>query len=334
MELIELQSKDELNSFVTRQADSRGAEFLQSWFWGELEIKAGASVKRLAVYETGQGGRILAVATMIRKKLSAGLFYWYAPRGPLGEAAAVEFLIKEVKRTANRAVFLRFEPTTDVTLTGLAVKKTLDLQPKQSLLVDLNDSAEEILASMHQKTRYNIRLAEKKGVTIVEGQTSGMAEAASADKKEDFEEFWRLMSLTGERDAFRLHGREHYQNLLMSTNIKLFFARHEGKNIAAGIFCFFGNKVTYLHGASDNNSRNLMAPYLLQWEMIEKAKAAGYKYYDFYGLDEKKWPGVTRFKLGFGGRTIGYPGTFDAVFSPVLYNLYNFLRRLRRGKIG
>jgi lipid II:glycine glycyltransferase (peptidoglycan interpeptide bridge formation enzyme) len=73
-----------------------------------------------------------------------------------------------------------------------------------------------------------------------------------------------------------------------------------------------------------------MAPYLLQWEIIKKAKAAGCKYYDFFGIDEKKWPGVTRFKHGFSGEEIKYPGTFDMIFNLTSYNLYRILRAIRR----
>jgi len=138
------------------------------------------------------------------------------------------------------------------------------------------------------------------------------------------------MSLTSERDAFRLHDASHYRGLLKAENIKLFFASYKGKNIATALICFYKNRVTYMHGASDNEARNLMAPYLLQWTVIKKARQESYKYYDFYGIDEKKWPGVTRFKLGFGGFVKDYPGTCDFVFRPLIYNLYEILRKLRR----
>jgi len=140
------------------------------------------------------------------------------------------------------------------------------------------------------------------------------------------------MALTGGRDNFRLHGAAHYKNLLTVAPdfIKLFLAEYRGRNIAAGFFCFWGDKVTYLHGASDNEFRNVMAPYLLQWFLILAAKKEGYRYYDFYGLDEKKWPGVTRFKLGFGGRTVEYPGTYDVIFNSAGYRIYNLARKIRR----
>jgi len=294
-----------------------GGEFLQSFFWKELLKKEGEITEVWGVYDRE---KLMAVATFIKKPLLGPFFYWYAPRGPRGKKNAQEFLVAELKKQNRGEVFLRIEP--DEILSAAAVraeiKKSLDAQPKKTLFLDLSLGGDELLAAMHQKTRYNIRLAEKKGVKIVLG----------AEK--DFSEFWRLMSITGERDAFRLHDKKHYENILSAEEIKLFLAQHEGKNIAAGIFCFFGERATYLHGASDNEARNLMAPYLLQWEMIKEAKRQGKKYYDFYGIDEKKWPGVTRFKLGFGGFVKEYPGTHDVLIRPFIYKLYEFLRKIRR----
>lgn len=334
-----------------------GGEFLQSKFWGEMAEKGGEIVERWGVKtpvgkgsENGKAGEnIMAVVTIIRKPLLGPFFYWYAPRGPRGNVAAGDFLLLELRNKKSSAVFLRIEPEELSADEGVKsyLKKSLDLQPKKTLLLDLAKSEEELLKEMGQKTRYNIKLAEKKGVKIIAGTSFGGADDIKAEN--DFIEFWRLMSLTGERDAFRLHGAAHYRNLLRAgkvdgdidinnknadekknSEIKLFFASVDGKNIAAGLFCFFGDRVTYMHGASDNEARNFMAPHLLQWEMIKQAKKEGYKYYDFYGIDEKKWPGVTRFKVGFGGFVKEYPGTYDFVFRPIIYGLYEFLRKLRR----
>lgn len=318
MKSFYFQEKEELNQFVRSRASSTGAEFLESWEWGEIVKQEGAEILRMGVREER---KILAAATLVKKPLAplGGYFYWFAPRGPIGTIKAVRFLIKEVKKIDRRALFLRSEPESEPEPVLDKVKRTKDIQPSQTLILDLGLSEETLLATMHPKTRYNIRLAEKKEVEV--GAGSG----------EDFSELWRLMNLTGERDQFRLHGEKHYKNLLAAGEfIKLFFARYQGRNIAAGLFCFWGDKVTYLHGASDNEFRNVMAPSLLQWSVIKMAKAGGYKYYDFYGLDEKKWPGVTRFKLGFGGRRLKLPGTFDFIFRPVLYSLYSLLRKLGR----
>jgi lipid II:glycine glycyltransferase (peptidoglycan interpeptide bridge formation enzyme) len=322
MELLYLSDKnrEEADAFVASRPD--GAELAQSWQWGELMEKEGAEIIRVGVRANG---KIVAVALFIKKPIGGGVFYWYAPRGPLGESAAVGFLLAEFATREKKALFFRIEPEAGENVPPRGeifseIIKTLPIQPAKTLFLDLSSREEELSAALHQKTRYNIRLAEKKGVEIITGGAGELSE------------FWRLISLTGERDGFRPHGRKHYQNMLASDAdfIKLFLARYQGKNIAAGLFGFWGGRATYLHGASDNEFRNVMAPYLLQWTAIKAARAAACRYYDFYGIDEKKWPGVTRFKLGFGGFVREYPGTFDLITRPAAYRLYNFLRRLRR----
>lgn len=290
-----------------------GDEFLQSELWTNLLAKGGDIFEAWSVTENN---KILATGIFIKKSLFNLFHYWYSPRGPRGEEKAIEFLLRELKKLKKDSVFFRIETENKLSLN---LKKSNDLQPKKTLLLDLKLESEALLKEMHQKTRYNIKLAQKKGVKIVSGTIN------------DFAEFWRLMSVTGNRDGFRLHSAAHYKNLLSQPEfIKIYFASYEGKFIATGIFSFFGERATYLHGASDNSARNLMAPYLLQWELIKMAQSTGYKYYDFYGIDEKKWPGVTRFKLGFGGFVKEYSGTHDFIIRPILYGLYELIRKLRR----
>lgn len=297
-----------------------GGELLQSTIWRDLLLQ---EKETATIWGLEKNGEIKATTLVIYKKLLASFYYGYLPRGPLGKKEDALELLQALKIECQDAVFLRIEPTANLT-TEIHLKKTIDLQPQKTLLLDLSLSAAELLKAMHPKTRYNIRLAEKKGVVV------------TLEDNSSFPEFWRLMSLTGERDGFRLHDRSHYENLLRaSDNIKLFVARFEGRIIAAGLFSFFGDRVTYLHGASDNKDRNLMAPYLLQWTVIQEAQKLNqnkiiFKYYDFYGIDEQKWPGVTRFKLGFGGFVKEYPGTYDFVGRPFIYNLYNSLREGRK----
>lgn len=319
MKIITAPSENLITEFLmtVSQQDWRGAEFLVSPEWAELLRAEGAAVRNLAVLDDG---KIIALVNEVKKKIPGGFFYYY-PRGPLidpslmvAQKSALEKILK--KRAKDQgAIFLRLEP--NYLWSGL--KKTLALQPPQTLILDLNLKEEELLAAMHQKTRYNIRLAAKKGVRVRSGT------------KDDFADFWRLMRQTGARDNFGTHSRKHYEVLLENPEfIKLFVAEADGEVIAAGLFVFYLDKVTYLHGASGYKQRALMAPYLLQWEVIKQAQKEGYKFYDFYGLDEKKWPGVTRFKLGFGGRAASYPGTFDFVLRPLKYKVYNFLRGLNR----
>lgn len=193
---------------------------------------------------------------------------------------------------------------------GLPIVKIADVQPSQTPVLNLSKSEEEILTEMHYKTRYNIRLAERRGIKIRQGQPA------------EIEKFLNLLKQTAKRDKFRPHPDNYYCQLIKIDIAKLYLAEYQNKVLAANIIIFFGDTVTYLHGASDNKYKSLMAPHLLQWAAIKEAKRLGYLYYDFWGINEKKWPGVTRFKRGFGGKEINYPGTFDVIFDNFWYRLY------------
>lgn len=337
MEIVEIKDKDKLNNFLYQQKYS---QFLQSFLWGEFQEKVGGKVFRLGVEEDG---KLVAVATMVKKLLPMGRNYFYSPRGPIfgcrmsdvpakRDRMSIESLFYEIRELARKegAMFLRFEPETELKLENWQIEKTLDVQPSKTLVLDLNKAEDELLGEMHPKTRYNIRLAEKKKIKVVESGIEG------------FDKFWELMGQTSDRDDFRLHGIDYYKEMLKTGHrqnevggagkdfIKLFFAQSKGKAISTGIFSFFGNTVAYMHGASSDENRNLMAPYALQWQAIKLAKTLGYKYYDFFGIDEKKWPGVTRFKSGFSGQEINYPGTFDLIFDSGWYSVYKMVRKMRR----
>jgi len=321
MELINLSQQKIIDEFVEKATALSGAEFLQSFLWGEIVSQKGEEIRRVGLEENEQ---LLAVVTLIKKPLRRGFFYWYVPRGPIffkTDPTLEDFLFSAIKKLDQRALFVRIEPLEKINQSSkFLICPTINLQPRKTLFLDLQKKPEKLLAEMHPKTRYNIRLAEKKGVKIIEGGLK------------DLSEFWRLMTLTGQRDNFRLHSAAHYRNLLTAGqgSIRLFFARYQQQNIATALVASWGNKVTYLHGASDNQFRNVMAPYLLQWTIIRQAQAAGHRYYDFFGIDQKKWPGVTRFKLGFGGEVRRYAGTYDVVFRPISYRIYQIIRLVRR----
>lgn len=298
--------------------------FLQSDFWFKLLAAEGERVFDFP------GAKVCV------KNLPLAYQYFYSPRGPIlpfdqneKEKTLTEFFTAlQEKAKTEKLAFCRLEPNAEDFLAiqekakteKLILKKTINLQPQKTLLLDLTKDLETLSKELSQKTRYNIRLAEKKGVKIFQGSSK------------QFSDFWRLMKITGERDKFGIHGEKHYQNLVEhgGKNIQLWFAQFEEKIIAAGLFCFTDEQAVYLHGASDNEYRNLMAPHLLQWEVIKEAKKRACLYYDFYGIDEKKWPGVTRFKNGFGGEVLEYPGTYDLVFNSAYYNVYQNLRTVYR----
>jgi len=324
---VTILKKEQLNKLASGREHN---QFPQSWEWGEFQISAGNRVMRLGFKD---GDRLFFALSLIKKVLPLGLNYFYAPRINLENLSLekIKFIFDSIKSIAKKekVIFLRFEPANGFSIADfrLPIIRTIDVQPSRTVILNLEKTADELLSAMHQKTRYNIRLAEKKGVIIRE---------AGVD---DFEKFWKLMEETKQRDGFRLHGKEYYRKMLniqypisnSQLSIRLFVAEYESKIIAGNIVVFFGDTVTYMHGASGGEYRNVMAPYLLQWHIIKLAKDSGYKYYDFYGVDEKKWPGVTRFKTGFGAEEINYPGTFDLVFGQGWYSIYRLVRRIRRG---
>lgn len=346
MRIIKTIEKSIWQEFLEKNAGSSGTEFLLSPEWSagiEKDGKVALSLFVAKDFDYSQkellSDDILAAIVLIKKTVARRFFYWYAPRGPLlrqglsdkRQQEVVKFLIKAISRLDRKALFLKLEPAnrgkifwhkTWAKLFHFAlwrVKMVEAVQPQKTVVLDLCPEEEELLKSFHQKTRYNIRLAVKKGVKIEEG------------KSKDFPAFWSLMEKTAQRDGFRIHNKGHYENLLNLDNnfIKLFLASYQEKVIAAAFVSFYGNRATYLHGASDNKWRNLMAPHLLQWEVIKVAKKRGCKLYDFYGIDEKKWPGVTRFKLGFSKKIISYAGTYDIIFRSVIYRMYGLIKNGR-----
>ncbi len=327
MDIAEIKSQEDFNNLSSLQEP---ASFLQSWQWKNFQEEQGNKVFCLSLKERGE---FLSAGLFIKKRLLFNKNYLYCPRGPVTgpkhkNENHAEYLFSFLNQVKNftrkeKIVFVRFEPlleTNKINFNSSYIKKTIAIQPGKTLILDLAFSENELLEKMHSKTRYNIRLAAKKGVKVKE---------LGSDQ---FDSFWDLMQKTSQRDGFRLHPKKHYESLFKSRDnlVKIFAAIYEDKIIAVNMVSFFANTATYVHGASDYEFRKLMAPYALQWHCIKKSKELGYKYYDFYGIDEEKWPGVTRFKKGFGGRVLEYPGTFDFIISKNWYFFYNILRKLRR----
>jgi len=252
----------------------------------------------------------------------------------------IQSLLDKIKEIAKeeKAIFFRFEPPEEnyklqiTNYKNYKLLKTKSVQPPRTLMLDLAKSEDDLLAAMHPKTRYNIRLAMRHGVTVYRTRLTDHEML-----KNDFEIFWNLLSKTSRRDGFKTHPKNYYWQMLNSLaplpscqtptpNAALYFAKYQNKILAANLIMFFGNTVTYLHGASSSEHRNVMAPHLLHWSIISEAKRLGFKYYDFWGIDEAKWPGITRFKKGFGGFEISYPGTFDLPVNKLWYKIYRLAR--------
>jgi lipid II:glycine glycyltransferase (peptidoglycan interpeptide bridge formation enzyme) len=297
--------------------------FLQTPEWLAFQKSLGRKVWRL---DDG-----FLKANIIRHDVRMRQNYLYIPYGPeLNLDMARDGLRNDISHFAahlrylartERSMFIKIEPTHDVTVdllirNGMRLRKSnRSVQPRATVVVDLTQTDDELTDKLHHKHRYNINLAERKGVTIEEST--------------DAEIFWRLLQQTAEHDDFRTHGMLYYKKLLNyfsdpdgALRTRLYLAHQGGHPIAGVIMLEYGKTVTYLHGAMDRSQRALMAPHLMHWKLIQQYKRAGYEAYDFWGIDAEKYPGVSRFKLGFGARHIEYPGSFDLVFKRFWYWLY------------
>jgi lipid II:glycine glycyltransferase (peptidoglycan interpeptide bridge formation enzyme) len=211
-----------------------------------------------------------------------------------------------------------------------------DIQPPDTVLVDLTPPLDDILAAMKPKCRYNIGLAQKRGVVVCEQKNDN-----------DIEFFYRLLKDTALRDGIAVHSIEYYRSLFDECNgrsgiipaqLRLYAARHEDDDLAAIVALFRGKQATYLYGASSNIKRNLMSPYALQWKAMQDAKAFGCTVYDLFGIPPDENPshpmaGLYRFKTGFGGTIVRRPGSWDYPYKPVLHALFKNAEILRKKKM-
>ena len=283
-------------------------------------------------------------ASVIKHQLPIVGSYFYVPRGPVlktenkkQEAENIRELVKLAEK--ENTGWIRIDPENEKVLDMIKeilkkirlkqadyriIKAPHDMQPKEIFMVDIFGPEEELLAGMKQKTRYNIRLAEKKGVRIF----------ISREKKH-VDRFCELVSITARRDKVSAHPENYYRKMIGTTPeniLKLYCAEYEGKIIATNLIVFYKDTATYLHGASDNENRNVMAPYLLQWQAILDAKKTGLKYYDFGGVKTSGgWEGITKFKFGFSLNTKPtlFPGSYDIVINKNKYFLYRILQKIK-----
>jgi lipid II:glycine glycyltransferase (peptidoglycan interpeptide bridge formation enzyme) len=202
----------------------------------------------------------------------------------------------------------------------------VDVQPPSTVLIDLDPEEEEILAGMKSKTRYNVRLAGKRGVSVREGVVRPRGD-------DDLSRWYGLYRETAARDRIAIHAEAYYRALFETAalfpdvDLSLLVAEHEGDFLAGIIVLRYGEAATYVYGASSNHKRNLMAPYGLQWEAMRRAKISGARRYDLFGIppaDDPAHPmhGLYRFKTGFGGRIVHRLGAWDYPVSRGAYALY------------
>jgi peptidoglycan pentaglycine glycine transferase (the first glycine) len=328
------------------------AHLLQTFPWGELKGRFGWSVERVALATVGGQARpvetIVAGAQILYRRLPFGLgTLAYVPKGPLldwgdTERAAELITILDQTARARKAIALTIEPDlpdtpehADCLTRAGFVPGAASIQPRRTLLVDLTPDEADLLAAMKSKTRYNIRLAERKGVTVRRGTSA------------DVETFNRLMAATSARNRFGVHSPAYYRAAFElfapQERVALFLAEYRVAPLAGLMAFALGSTAWYFYGASSDAQRNLMAPYAVQWAAMRWAKGIGCTTYDLWGVPDEDegileeqfigrsdglWS-VYRFKRGFGGRLVRSVGAWDRVYGPLRYRLYRWALRWR-----
>lgn len=328
-------SRDEWKAFLASQ--SRDYSLLQDAEWGDLKAEFGWTPDYVRVGDAG--------AMVLFRKLPLGLTIGYIPRGPVGSDFAALWPAVHALCKKHHAVFLRVEPdfwqdtpeaeALRATMTGFR-PAFATVQPPRTIVIPLEDSEDEWLARMNQKTRYNIRLSQKKDLVCRETM--------------DAETFHSLMAQTGERDAFGVHSTEYYARCLAHFGplgaVRILQAEYGGQPIAALMLFIRGKRGYYLYGASSNAERNRMPNHFLQWRAMQICREQGCESYDLWGIPDEDeetleslfqerhdglWQ-VYRFKRGFGGKVLRTMGAFDYVYQPLLYETLKFADAQRRKK--
>jgi len=353
-------SASEWESFISSFTE---AHILQTSAWGELKSSFGWQVERVIIPRCsneaeGRESHLSGTpiyrcgAQILFRRLPGGFSFAYLPKGPVGEDW--EGLWPEVDAICrkHRAIFLKVEPDlwenacADEKGVSLAHKNRVpppgfrlsrhSIQPPRTLVVDLRGEEADILTRMRQKTRYNIRLALKKGIIV--------------RSFSDVELFHRLMQVTGQRDQFEVHSLAYYQRAYELFHPRgecvMLLAEYLGEPLGALMVFARGQRAWYFYGASLDSHRERMPTYLLQWEAMRWARAQRCVEYDLWGVPDADeatleanftrrsdglW-GVYRFKRGFGGQLRRAVGPWDRVYQPALYRLYTlWLRWTGRG---
>ncbi len=298
-------------------------------------------------------GTIVAAMSILSRKLPLGFSFAYAPRGPVcdrNDEAVMQVLTAGLQDAAkqNRWLLTYMDPDEKEENTefcsimqklGFAKRHSNafgGIQPHSVFRISLVGKSEDaLLASFALKTRYNIRLAQRRGVTI--SRYSGNQQIP----QEELDSFDALMQTTGKRDCFLVRNRVYFENLLttMGNDGVLFIAKLNGVPIAGTIALYYGEKAWYLYGASADEHRGTMPNYLLQWNMMCEALGRQCSIYDLRGVPGTGAPddplyGLYRFKKGFGGTHTRFAGLFTLYHRPILSRLFDFgqgvFRKLRR----
>lgn len=303
---------------------------LQSWEWGEFREKTGVEVIRLGCFEEKK--LLSAFQLTIHSTPYTPYTLGYFPKGGLPDKPMIDSLKKIAKE--QNCLFIKLEPNvsphsqTHEFLIETGCRPGRPLFTRYTFQIDLTRSEEELLAQMKEKTRYNVRLAQKSGVSVQEDNSP-----------EAFATYLGLTHETTKRQGFYAHNEQYHQlmwEVLRPAGMAhLLTATYQGKILVTWILFLFNGVLYYPYGASSEENREVMASNLMMWEVIKWGKSHGAKIFDLWGAlgpnpnPKDPWYGFHRFKEGYGGSLVEFLGTYDLVFNPLLYPVYNLADNLR-----
>lgn len=300
---------------------------LQSWAWGRAREKTGVAVVRIAEFDKKQLKNVFQIT--LHPVPYLGFEIGYLPRSVMPSKKVLDFLYDWGKK--NKIAFIKIEPYEEKSRSKARLAKLVEskypLFPSWTQLLDISRSEEELIKTMHHKTRYNIRLAARKGVKVKE-----------ETNEKGFEIFTRLYFETTKRQKYFGHDRRYHQIIWdnLKDNISHILIAYFGNiPLAAYQLFFFKDRLYYVYGGTSEIHRNLMSSNLLMWEAILLGKRLGAKTLDMWGSlppnykQSHSWSGFTRFKEGYGTAFIEFIGSFDLVINQSQYFLYSQLHTLR-----
>ena len=305
---------------------------LQSWEWGEARKKMGIRVVRIGVFDSES---LIEVYQMTIHKVASGYQIGYIPRSILPSTQVLSFLNDFGRK--NNLIFIKIEPYAEKNFkfqisNFKLIKSPHPLFPPWTQMLDLTQSEDDLLKNMRQKTRYNVRLAQKKGVVVRE-----MSNA------QGFEIFQKLYFDTCRRQKYFGHTKEYHEivwNSLKDGIAHILIAFYEDTPLASYELFKFKDIFYYPYGGTSESHRNLMAANLLMWEAIRLGKKLGATSFDMWGSlapqydGQNPWAGFTRFKEGYGTTFTEFVPGLDLVITPFLYSLYNLAHKFRGFYLG
>jgi lipid II:glycine glycyltransferase (peptidoglycan interpeptide bridge formation enzyme) len=310
---------------------------LQSWEWGEFRKQTGVEVERVGFFEQGKLQKAFQVTfhhiPILGRK--AG----YLPRSYMPDEDQIEVLRNLGKQ--HRALFVKIEPNVAHPVGNQSAHDVIrrfildhnatygrPLFTKYTFQVDLTQSEKELFANLHSKTRYNVRLAIKKGVTIVEDTS-----------EQGMETYLEILKETTKRQGFYAHSPEYFRTMWrtigQSGMLRIFNAVYEGEVLTSWVMFVFNKVLYYPYGASRSAHRNVMASNLMMWEMMRFGQKMKCQTFDMWGSLGPKaskrspWYGFHKFKAGYGGELMEFLGSFDILVDPPMYQIYTIGDNLR-----